>query len=234
MALYHELLNTLIEEIKTMNLGDKLPSERQLCIDYDVSRTTVRSAISELELEGYVVRVQGKGTFVSKPKTKRQNLSNYYSFTEQTRSLGKIPKTVILDYDIRIPSNYILKKMKLAKGSQIIYIIRLRMADDEKMMLEYTYIPYDNFKDITKELLEELPLYEIFENKYDNLIHKVEESFSVTSVSAFQANSLDVIKGNPALKIDRLSYNKNNEIIEYSISIANGSKFNYETVYYPN
>ena len=127
MSLYHELLNTLIEKIKTMNLGDRLPSERQLCVDYDVSRTTVRSAISELELEGYIVRVQGKGTFVSKPKTKKLNLSNYYSFTEQTISLGKVPKTIILDYDIRIPSNNILKKMKLPKGSKIIYMIRLRM-----------------------------------------------------------------------------------------------------------
>lgn len=234
MSLYHELLNTLIEKIKTMNLGDRLPSERQLCVDYDVSRTTVRSAISELELEGYIVRVQGKGTFVSKPKTKKLNLSNYYSFTEQTISLGKVPKTIILDYDIRIPSNNILKKMKLPKGSKIIYMIRLRMADDEKMMLEYTHIPYESFKDITKEILEELPLYEIFEKKYDNLIYKVEESFSVTSVSAYQATTLDVIKASPALKIDRLSYNKNGEIIEYSISIANGFKFNYETVYYPN
>ncbi|MDO4604839.1 MAG: GntR family transcriptional regulator [Helcococcus sp.] len=234
MTLYHELLNTLIEKIKTMNLGDRLPSERQLCVDYDVSRTTVRSAISELELEGYIVRVQGKGTFVSKPKTKKLNLSNYYSFTEQTISLGKVPKTIILDYDIRIPSNNILKKMKLPKGSKIIYMIRLRMADDEKMMLEYTHIPYESFKDITKEILEERPLYEIFEKKYDNLIYKVEESFSVTSVSAYQATTLDVIKASPALKIDRLSYNKNGEIIEYSISIANGFKFNYETVYYPN
>lgn len=234
MTLYHELLNTLIEKIKTMNLGDRLPSERQLCVDYDVSRTTVRNAISELELEGYIVRVQGKGTFVSKPKTKKLNLSNYYSFTEQTISLGKVPKTIILDYDIRIPSNNILKKMKLPKGSKIIYMIRLRMADDEKMMLEYTHIPYESFKDITKEILEELPLYEIFEKKYDNLIYKVEESFSVTSVSTYQATTLDVIKASPALKIDRLSYNKNGEIIEYSISIANGFKFNYETVYYPN
>ena len=108
------------------------------------------------------------------------------------------------------------------------------MADDEKMTLEYTHIPYESFKDITKEILEKLPLYEIFEKKYDNLIYKVEESFSVTSASTYQAATLDVIKASPALKIDRLSYNKNGEIIEYSISIANGFKFNYETVYYPN
>lgn len=234
MALYHELINQLTEKIKSMELGEKLPSERQLCEDYEVSRTTVRNAISELELQGYLVRIQGKGTFVSKPKTKRQNLSNYYSFTEKTRSLGKTPKTIIIDYNISIPSDYILNKMNLKKDSKVIHVVRLRLADDEKMMLEYTYIPYENFKEITRELLEELPLYEIFEKKYNNMIYKVIESFSVIAVPTYQANILDVSKGSPALKIDRISYNNDNDVIEYSLSIASGSKFNYETTYYPN
>ena len=54
MALYHELLNALKKEVTKMDVGAKLPSERQLCLDYDVSRTTVRSAIAELEKSGYV------------------------------------------------------------------------------------------------------------------------------------------------------------------------------------
>lgn len=234
MALYHELVNNLTENIKKMEIGEKLPSERQLCLDYDVSRTTVRSAISELELRGYVKRIQGNGTFVTKPKFKRQNLSNYYSFTEQTRMLGREPKTIIIEYHIDIPSDYILEKMKLEKDSLVISFVRLRLADDEKMMLETSYVPYLQFKELTRPLLDELPLYEIFEKRYNKKIHKVNEVFSVTNLNATQAKLLDTVANNPALKINRTSYDKDKNVIEYSISLASGDKFNYETTYYPN
>lgn len=233
MALYHALIDDLIEYIKSQSIGSKLPSERQLCIDYDISRTTVRSAISELEKRGYVTRIQGKGTFVTRQTSKRLNLSKYYSFTEQTLSLGKTPKTIIIEYHIDTPSEYILNKMKLETGSLVIRFVRLRLSDNEKMMLETTYVPYNDFPDLTKSLLEKLPLYEIYERNYHTKIDKVNEIFSVTKIDSKEAELLELNKDTPALKINRTSYDKNDKVIEYSISIASGDKFNYETTYHP-
>lgn len=234
MALYHELISNLRDNIKSMRLGEKLPSERQLCLDYDVSRTTVRSAISQLELEGYVSRIQGKGTFASRPKTKRQNLSNYYSFTEQTRKLGKVPKTILVEYHIEMANNYIKDKMKLNDGEMIIRLVRIRIADDEKLMLETSYLPYERFSEVTKKLLDTLPLYEIFEKKYNIKIDKVNEVFSVAKVRSEDADLLEIPNETPVLKINRISYDVDGNIIEYTISIARGDKFNYETTYQPN
>lgn len=234
MALYNELIDILIDRIKKMKIGEKLPSERQLCIEYNVSRTTVRSAILELELKGYLKRYQGKGTFVSNPQNNRQNLSNYYSFTEQTKKLGKIPKSVILEFYIGVPADYILRNLGLKENSYAIKFNRLRLANNEKMMLETTYIPYDSFKDITRPLLDRMPLYEIFDKKYNKKIVKVNEIFSVTLINQEQSDILDVVKGSPALKINRTSYDSNGNVIEYTISYASGDKFIYETNYFPN
>lgn len=97
-SLYSKLREDLMEAISTMEKGEKLPSERQLCDDYDVSRTTVRNAIGSLVNAGILYQIQGKGTYVR--DSEKENLSNYYSLTEQTRKNGKIPKSIVLSFKI--------------------------------------------------------------------------------------------------------------------------------------
>ena len=97
-SLYSDLIDKLLEQISTMDKGAKLPSERQLCQDYEVSRTTVRNALGSLVNSGVLYQIQGKGTFVR--ERNRENLSNYYSFTEQTKRNGKTPKSIVVSFEI--------------------------------------------------------------------------------------------------------------------------------------
>ena len=77
----------------------KLESERELSNRYGLSRTTVRLALQELEKMGYIYRRHGKGTYVSDLSKSAKNITSAYSFTEQTKALGKTPKTVILEFE---------------------------------------------------------------------------------------------------------------------------------------
>ena len=97
--LYDQLVDLLLSKIENeMSPGDVLPSERELCETYGLSRTTVRLALAELETQGYVVRKHGKGTFVADTSREATNLMGTYSFTEQMRKMGRVPKTTILDF----------------------------------------------------------------------------------------------------------------------------------------
>ena len=90
----------MIDFIKTKGKAhEKMLSEREITKVYNVSRTTVRTALKELETLGYIYKRHGKGTFISTQWKERQNLLEGYSFTEQMKELGKVPSTKITSLD---------------------------------------------------------------------------------------------------------------------------------------
>lgn len=231
-SLYQDLIDKLLEQISTMEKGAKLPSERQLCEDYNVSRTTVRNALSFLVNSGVLYQIQGKGTFVR--ERSRENLSNYYSFTEQTKRNGKIPKSIVTSFKVRELNDKERQVFDDPSIEEVIVFDRLRLADDMPMMYEKTVIPYQKFDKITKDLLEKTALYEIFANNFNTKITNVRERFQVSSLTKKVADFLKLKDGSAALKITRFSYDIENNLIEYTTSYARGDMFYYETSYKPN
>lgn len=231
-SLYQDLIDKLLDQISTMEKGAKLPSERQLCEDYNVSRTTVRNALGFLVNSGVLYQIQGKGTFVR--ERSRENLSNYYSFTEQTKRNGKIPKSIVTSFKVRELNDKERQVFDDPSIEEVIVFDRLRLADDMPMMYEKTVIPYQRFDKITKELLEKTALYEIFANNFNTKITNVRERFQVSSLTKKVAGFLKLKDGSAALKITRFSYDIEDNLIEYTTSYARGDMFYYETSYKPN
>lgn len=231
-SLYSDLIDKLLEEISTMEKGAKLPSERQLCKDYKVSRTTVRNALGSLVNSGILYQIQGKGTFVR--ERNRENLSNYYSFAEQTKRNGKTPKSIVTNFEIRLINKREKQVFEDSSIEKVISFDRLLLADDVPMMYDKTVIPYIRFDRITKDILERVALYDIFSNIFDTKITNVRERFQVSSLTKKVAKDLNLKEGSEVLKITRFSYDKEDKLIEYTISYARGDMFYYETSYSPN
>src|SRR5699024_9570590 len=125
-------------------------------------------------------QIQGKGTFVREKN--RENLSNYYSFTEQTKKNGKTPKSVVVDFEIKKANSKIKDILKLEDDDKIIQFDRLRLADDIPMMYEMTIIHHKRFKEINKYNLERKALYDIFKDSYNLKIYEVKERISVSKL----------------------------------------------------
>ena len=98
-AIYLQLLDMIQGQIQDNSLkpGDMLPSEKEFCQHYHISRTTVRLTFRELEQQGLIIRRRGLGTFISEPKVSRR-LGSLYSFTEDMKKLGLTPSSQILSY----------------------------------------------------------------------------------------------------------------------------------------
>src|SRR5690625_2363980 len=108
------MMDTLIKEMDqgVYKEHEKLPSEREFCDLYQLSRITVRQALQELELEGYIYKLHGKGTFVA-PKSYNQNLVKLYSFTEEMSKIGKKPTTRVLSFNKITIDERLAEKMEL-------------------------------------------------------------------------------------------------------------------------
>ena len=231
LSLYYQLKQIIIDKIEKRELteNDKLPTEKELCDKYDISRATVRQALKELETEDYIYKIQGKGTFVS-PKRYQQDLLKFYSFTDEMKKIGKTPTSKVLSFEITTPPKKIAETLGIKMDEKIYKFTRLRLADDEPMMLETSYIPYNIFKGIKKEDLEITPLYTIFLNEYGTTFSKAEEIFRPTLMEKDEAKKLKYIEGGPAILLERITYNNENTVIEYTKSVARGDKFKYHVV----
>ncbi|MFL0266813.1 GntR family transcriptional regulator [Candidatus Clostridium radicumherbarum] len=226
MPLYSQLMDILIAAIeKELKENDQIPSERDICEKYDVSRTTVRQAINELEKEGYIYKIHGKGTFVA-PKRVNQDLIKFYSFTEDMKKIGKKPTSKVLDFNIINIDSYISRKIRIMEGELVYRFNRLRLADNIPMMLETTYVSYARFPGLTKEDLEREALYDLIQNRFNTLITYAEETFTPILTNETEAHILNMPKEIPSLKIERFTYAESS-IIEYTTSIARGDKFKY-------
>ncbi len=230
IALYYQLMDIIVEDIEDGKLkeNDKLPSERELCIEYDISRVTVRKAIQELEKSGYIYKEHGKGTFVS-PKKFEQDLLKFYSFTEEMKKIGKIPSSKVISFEIVTEDEKIARKLKLNLNDKIYKFTRLRLADEKPMILETTYVPYDRFIGLTKKDLENQPMYDIFTKTYNAVFTTAEETFQVIAARSREAKLLEISSNTPCLMVERITY-EDDLIIEYTKSVTRGNKFKYHVI----
>ena len=229
VPLYDQLVDILVNEINTkLKTNEKMMSEREICQKYDVSRTTVRLALSELENMGYIYKRHGKGTFVAALSQGKQNLMDNYSFTDQMRESGKAPQTKVLFFKIVLSNQYISDKMGVDLGTEVYRLKRLRLADGIPMMVETSYIPVKEFQGLEESRIAKKPLYEIFKEDYNELVKVADEEFSVSLLTDKEALLLESEDDGACLRLKRTSYNKANIVIEFTLSTARSDQFVYK------
>ena len=228
--LYLKLSDTLAEQIKDgiLQEGTLLPSERELCQKYGISRTTVRQALQELNQKGYSKTIHGKGTVVVRPQI-RQELRSIYSFDEDMRRLGKQPETQIMDFVEIVPTGTLAELLKLPAGESVYRIMRLRLANDEPMLLETNYLPCSRFPDLRREMIEHQSLYRVLSSTYDLHIDVAEETFEPILLRPMEAQMLHIGQGCLGMLVERVSY-ENGNVVEISKSVSPASKFKHHVV----
>ena len=135
--LYHQLMQRIRGDIErgTYPTGSRIPPEHELEQLYQVSRVTVRRALSELTAEGLLERKQGKGTFVSMPKGSMQ-LKSLHSFHDSCRMNNVSPSTDVIHVTETTADKDDAQELNLPSGSRVLETLRVRRADDVQVVLE--------------------------------------------------------------------------------------------------
>jgi len=230
IPLYIQLATIIRNMIESNELteGSYLMPERDICEFQEISRMTVNKAIGMLVTQGFLVRQQGKGTYVakSKPVSTYQSLE---SLSQMKKKKGMIVSNDLLSFaEITLPK-WIQKK--LATNSETGYKIkRVRYLENEPLVLESIYLNRDMCPDLTKNLVEERSMYDLYSNKYGHELAKAEQIIRPILLNKMEAKILDQAKNSLALKINRRVYTAKDEVMEYTESVFLSQKHDFEVV----
>ena len=227
MTKQRETRERVLELIEPLNVGDAIPSERQLGIDLGVSRLTVRAALDELVREGYLVRRRGAGTFVAEPKVAKG--IDITSFSDDMRARGLSPASRTLDLR-DIPAGARLGRiLHVSPSEPVVAVKRLRLADGEPMAIELLHVRASLVPALTAHDLEENSFYDLLVSRYDIAIVGGTQTVEPTVTNEEESAALGVPLHSPALLFERITRSSAGEIVEYTSSTYRGDRYRLVT-----
>lgn len=223
IPLYSQLKNLIIEKIEKGEYPpeSKIPSEQEFCDIFDISRPTVRQAISELTNSGYLYKEKGKGTFVSKPKSVI-DVKVYTGFSDSildSEAPGErniVSIETVTNKDCRKLSDiFSISYVQTVDFAQIVYITNF---ENEVFSYNTSYIPLNLFPNIVEDINNKKQSFDILRGKYPLLPNKAKSSLEVIYTEPDEAQYLRVQAGQPLIKISNVIYSKSGQVVEYIVS----------------
>ncbi|MBK8022830.1 MAG: GntR family transcriptional regulator [Chloroflexi bacterium] len=232
VPLYEQLKEMLLAQLRSndLSVGHKLPPERELMQQYGVSRSTVRRALDELEQQGYVTRMQGVGTVVSKPKI-RPEMMTLTSFTEDMKARGLKPGSVTLTLDLVEPSPAVRAGLRFETDSRVWYIKRLRLADDMPVGIHELYIP-STLGFAPHDLSAMQSYYDLVLERHRLKPVYATEHFTAKNADQEEARLLEIPAGSALLQIARVTYADNGAPFEYVNLVYRADRYEYAVTLY--
>ncbi|MGJ8583572.1 MAG: GntR family transcriptional regulator [Marinosulfonomonas sp.] len=225
-ARYLQLHRHISEAISdgTLSAGDQLPAERELATLADISRVTVRKAISQLVADGLIEQRQGAGSFVrgAAPKLK-QSLSTLVSFTENLNARGLTSNSTVLSCGLYPPNSAEMFALGVSSSDRVARVYRLRSAGDTPIAIENSTLPIDILPDPTKV---KTSLYQVL-RKTDSAPTRAIQRVTAQNANANDAEMLLLREGAAVLKIDRTGYVRSGRPIEYSSGIYRSDLYDF-------
>ncbi len=228
IPLYLQVKNTLEAEIRDGKYGvdERLPSERELCETFGISRMTARQALKELERDGLVFSRVGKGTFVSEPKIDQQ-LSNLTGFSQDISNRGARPSSIVLSAQV-VPANaHLASILKLLQGAEVVELSRLRLSNELPLCIEVAHIPHYLCPNILNNDFSRESLYRVFTRDYGHRLARAEQTMEAGLADARELELLRMTAPASVLRIERLTYNQNDTLLEYVVSAYRGDRYKF-------
>ena len=205
-------------------IGQRLPSERDLADDYEVSRMTLRQAITLLVEEGILERRVGSGTYVASHRV-QEKMRGTTSFTEIVRSQGKTPSSQLISYQRKPANETEIQQLQLKATDTVVRMERVRFADNVPLVFEVASIPEKLIQSFNQEDITEHFFQTLTDNGYE--IGKSQQTIYAKNASERVANYLKVPKNHAVLALTQVSYFIDGRPFEYVHSQYVGDRFEF-------
>lgn len=227
VPIYIQIHDKIKEDIEkgVWAIGDRLPSERELALKFNVSRMTLRQAIQTLSDEGILERKIGSGTYVARKKV-QEKMTGTTSFTDIMLSQNRVPSSRTVSYFVAKPSSSEMEKLQLTAEDSILRMERIRFADDVPICFEIASIPYSMVSEYSKPEITN-SLYKTLEEKGGNKIGHANQTISAMLASEQIAEYLEIKRGDAILRLRQISYLENGQPFEYVRTQYVGNRFEF-------
>lgn len=218
---YIRLRDHLLQEIRAgLPPGSPIPSERELCRRFQVSRMTVRQAIDTLVSDGVLERHQGKGTYVAQPKVDLQ--VRLTSFSQEMRRRGMEPGAVVLLAETVPATAEVAQALEQPPGSQVHHLLRLLSADSVPMALQENWVPAD----LLPSLLTQGLSFSVYERLTSAGMGPQwgEDLIEARAATQEEATLLSVSESSPTLSIVRRTFHEHT-VVDYSRSLYRADRY---------
>ena len=232
LALYYQIKQRIKQGVEMGRLprGVLLPSERELCEMYGVSRPTVRQAAQELINEGLLERRRGVGTFVAGPKIP-QRLLSVQGFTERMERAGRRPGTRVMERDAqpaRAFGSDVEQALQATSEERVLRAVRLRFADGLPVLLETTHLSLERLPGLESEDLQNQSLYRTLRDRYGVEINHLRETIEPVVLGPQDAELLQMRSGGAGAKVQITTYDPSERPVEYTLAVVRGDQFQYQ------
>jgi len=232
--LYKQLVAYFKEKIEAGEwaVGEQIPSERELCKQFDVSRITVRQAIAEAEKEGLLQAVQGKGTFVAKPKI-RQELQQITSFKETMTMWGMVPRTKVIRIDTEPADLAIASVLGIMEGEPVIHLELAGYGDQLPMVYYHSTFSHRVGMLLAEEAKrleaaeEGFSTFDLYERAGLEKPGMVKQTYEVSVASAEIGRLLEIPEGQPLFRVTSIFSSGTEQPLEFRTAYYRGDKYKF-------
>jgi GntR family transcriptional regulator len=224
VPLYYQISQQIREQILRGDLspGDQLPTEKELQEQFDVSRATIRRAISDLVYAGLLERKRALGTIVARGKVEG-TLYGFGSFTTEIMQRGLTPKSRILELGIEHAVSPISGFLGVDDGEPVMTLDRMRIVDDVPVAVESVYVPSRLVPGIQRSDFSEdgkrQSTYFVFEDQFGLRLFRAEDTIEAVALEPEEARLLELAKGYPVLLRTRVAFTTDDVPAVYSSGV---------------
>jgi GntR family transcriptional regulator len=208
--------------------GSLLPSEAELCARYSVSRTVVRQALAELENEGLVLKVKGKGTFVTGRKLDTSFIQDNLGFYESMTRAGHIVESRILMLAAEPSTVDVARLLEIGVGEEVVRFDRVRSVDGRPVQVVRAFMPARLLPGFVDLDMTDRSLYQVLRDSYGLRPASGHRAIEAVPLAREDAAHLKVPKGAPGLRVESITRSSEGGVFEHFVAHYRGDSFRFE------
>jgi|EndMetStandDraft_8_1072994.scaffolds.fasta_scaffold220008_2 GntR family transcriptional regulator len=228
LPLYRRIQADLREQVAdgTLAPGSRLETEQELMARYEVSRATVRQALAGLVADGVLEIRRGIGTWV-RPAAMEHRLGGFYTFSREIERHGRSPGTRVRSVALEPVERLVAEALAIPSRTTVVVLARIRLADDEPIVTETSYLPAARFPDLERVDFSRARLYDTLTSLFGVRPVRARETFEPVLLTTDEAHVLEARRGDPALRVERTAFDAEGTAIEFCRSTVRGDRYRY-------